>query len=180
MKKSPKNNLIYLRGHHLLCLQGYQGYGYDEKFKKNMDNIFHQLNIDNIYNANNRDKDNKDNIDNNNTNINNYNNVIILTDYPDDLCVCCPKLKNNQCSGELENLKQTKENIEKIKANNEKIVKMDQKVLNETKLKKNTEYTIEECILAVNKAFSSLKKVKIVCKDCRWENKCLWFQSREL
>ena len=27
---------IKLRGHHLLCLQGFQGYAYDDSFVKNM------------------------------------------------------------------------------------------------------------------------------------------------
>ena len=35
--------LITLRGHHLLCIQGYQGYGYSEKFTDNMDNIIEDL-----------------------------------------------------------------------------------------------------------------------------------------
>ena len=30
---------LVLRGHHLLCLQGFQGYGYDEDFVKNMTEI---------------------------------------------------------------------------------------------------------------------------------------------
>jgi hypothetical protein len=34
-----ENEVIKLRVHHLLCLQGYQGYGYDECFKKNLENI---------------------------------------------------------------------------------------------------------------------------------------------
>lgn len=38
--------IINLRGHHLLCLQGYQGYGYDQKFKENMDKIFNSIKED--------------------------------------------------------------------------------------------------------------------------------------
>ncbi|WP_263641218.1 hypothetical protein [Methanobrevibacter arboriphilus] len=34
-----EKKVIYLRGHHLLCLQGYQGYGYDDNFKKNIETI---------------------------------------------------------------------------------------------------------------------------------------------
>lgn len=221
MKKNPKNNQIYLRGHHLLCLQGYQGYGYDKKFKKNMDNIFHQLNINNISNIHNIDADslnnekntnneknaknnkgknaknknaidknaenNKDkndkNEENNNDNENKKKNIlkpkIILTDYPDDLCLYCPKLRENKCTGELENLEQTEKNIKKIKTNDEKIIEMDQTVLKEAKLKKNTKYSIKEAILAVNKVFSTLENAKKVCGKCEWENECLWFKSRE-
>lgn len=178
MKKSPKKNLIYLRGHHFLCLQGYQGYGYDKKFKENMDKIFHQLDIKNIINnlCNNNNNTNTEIIDKT-KNIKEYN--IILTDYPDDLCIYCPKLKENKCTGELVDLTRTKENTEKIKDNNDRIIRMDQIVLKKAKLKKNIEYSIEDVILAVNDVFSTLKTAKKVCKNCKWENKCLWFQSRD-
>ncbi len=34
-----KNKFLILRAHHLLCLQGFQGYGYDEPFTKNLSKI---------------------------------------------------------------------------------------------------------------------------------------------
>ena len=38
--------MIKLRPHHLLCLQGYEGKGYDDCFTKNMDKIYNDLNKD--------------------------------------------------------------------------------------------------------------------------------------
>ena len=62
---------LLLRGHNLLCLKGFQGYGYDEAFTKNM------------------------------TEINSIRKLpettISLTSSPDDICSACPNLKNNIC-----------------------------------------------------------------------------------
>lgn len=179
-----KNNPIYLRAHHLLCLQGYQGYGYDEKFKKNMDKVFYQLNINNNknnYNTTDNNEDNRDNKDNGNKdNDKCIKNIIILTDYPDDLCNYCPNLIDDKCAGEINDLKSAEENTEKINSNNEKIVKMDQLVLQKAKLKKNIEYSVDESILAVNKVFYNIEQAKKVCGNCKWENECLWLQSKNL
>ena len=68
-----KNYLINLRAHHLLCLQGYQGFGYDEKFKLNLEK---KLNL-----------------------LKNNTTKVILTNSPDDLCKKCPNLKENICIG---------------------------------------------------------------------------------
>ena len=182
MKKKP--NIIYLRGHHLLCLQGYQGYGYDEKFKKSMDKVFCQLNInnnkDNNIKNNNEDKndENKENQRFSNSSKINNENTVILTDYPDDLCGHCPNLIDDKCAGEIIDLKSTAQNTDKINLNNEKIIKMDQLVLQRAKLKKDTEYSIDKAISSVNKTFYSINKAKEVCGNCEWENKCLWFQTR--
>lgn len=67
---------LTLRGHHLLCLKGFQGYGYDEKFIQNMTKI-------NLLRKQEK-------------------TTILLTDSPDDICASCPNLKNNIC----ENIKQ--------------------------------------------------------------------------
>ncbi|MCX7820229.1 MAG: DUF1284 domain-containing protein [Brevinematales bacterium] len=34
-----RSKIIYLRAHHLLCLQGFQGYGYDGPFTENLNEI---------------------------------------------------------------------------------------------------------------------------------------------
>ena len=65
---------LKLRGHHLLCLKGFQGYGYNENFTKNMIKI------------NNKRKDNS--------------TIVTLINSPDDICLSCPNLKNNLCKNE--------------------------------------------------------------------------------
>lgn len=35
--------MLTLRAHHLLCIQGYRGYGYNQRFTENMTNIIDQL-----------------------------------------------------------------------------------------------------------------------------------------
>ena len=68
---------ITLRGHHLLCLQGFQGYGYSDDFIKNM-----------IYINNLRKSE---------------NTIIAITNKADDICSYCPNLKNNICKDEKQN-----------------------------------------------------------------------------
>ncbi len=68
---------IVLRGHHLLCLKGFQGYGYNEDFVENMTYI------------NNRRKQ--------------PDSIIEITDSADDICKSCPNLKNGQCENKTQN-----------------------------------------------------------------------------
>lgn len=68
---------LTLRGHHLLCLKGFQGYGYDEKFTQNMTKI-------NLLRKQEK-------------------TTILLTDSPDDICASCPNLKNNICENIQQN-----------------------------------------------------------------------------
>ncbi|WP_405294306.1 DUF1284 domain-containing protein [Methanobrevibacter sp.] len=68
---------LHIRGHHLLCLKGFQGYGYDENFVKNMTEV------------NNMRKLSK--------------TTISLTDSPDDICTSCPNLKNGLCENTTQN-----------------------------------------------------------------------------
>lgn len=62
---------LILRGHHLLCLQGFQGYGYDNSFVENMNRI--------------------------NDLRKNPNTAIEVVNSPDDICKKCPNLKNGLC-----------------------------------------------------------------------------------
>lgn len=68
---------IKLRGHHLLCLLGFQGYGYSEDFVFNMTQI-------------NEKRKSKE-------------CIITLTNEADDICSSCPNLKDNICENEKQN-----------------------------------------------------------------------------
>ncbi len=70
---------LILRGHHLLCLKGFQGYGYDEDFTRNMIDV----------NSKRKLKD----------------TTVLLTKSPDDICKYCPNLKNDLCEDKLQNEK---------------------------------------------------------------------------
>lgn len=74
------NNLrITLRGHHLLCLQGFEGYGYNDEFVENMKKI--------------------------NTLRKDENATIKVVSKDDDICKACPNLKNNLCKDICEDKK---------------------------------------------------------------------------
>lgn len=68
---------LILRGHHLLCLKGFQGFGYDEKFVENMTEV--------------------------NDLRKSENTKIKLTSSPDDICKACPNLKNSICENASQN-----------------------------------------------------------------------------
>ena len=68
---------LVLRGHHLLCLQGFQGYGYDESFVENMTRINQLRKL--------------------------TDTTISLTDSPDDICRSCPNLKDGLCENQKQN-----------------------------------------------------------------------------
>jgi nucleoside-triphosphatase len=63
---------IILRAHHILCIQGFRGKGYSEKFVANFASIVEQLTV------------NKD-------------TRIKLIAGPDDICRCCPYFGENGC-----------------------------------------------------------------------------------
>lgn len=68
---------LVLRGHHLLCLKGFQGYGYDEEFTKNMVEV--------------------------NSKRKQPETTVTLTSSPDDICSACPNLKDGICEDETKN-----------------------------------------------------------------------------
>lgn len=65
--------MLRIRAHHFLCMQGFQGYGYNEEFVKNMDKIIKYI------------KDNKD-------------LKIKLIDSCDDICGPCNNRKGGKCT----------------------------------------------------------------------------------
>ena len=64
--------LLYLRGHHLFCIQFFQGYGYNSKFTKKMGQLISNLK-------------------------NNPSLIIKLTTSCDSICANCPWYKENNC-----------------------------------------------------------------------------------
>ena len=125
---------IKLRGHHLLCLQGFQGYGYNKDFVLNMGRV----------NDLRKSKD----------------CTIILTNTSDDICSSCPNLKNNKCKNEKRN---------RI------IEKMDDEVLSQLEYK--NKYNALELFNEVSLKFKTLKSVENICKNCKWEEKCLFYKK---
>jgi hypothetical protein len=68
---------LFLRGHHLLCLKGFQGYGYDEDFTRNMAEINLKRKREGV--------------------------VVSLTDSADDICRSCPNLIDGICKDPVHN-----------------------------------------------------------------------------
>lgn len=119
--------IINLRGHHLLCLQGYQGYGYDQKFKENMDKIFNSI---------------KEDV------------TIKLINDIDDLCSYCPNLE--ECKD---------------------IEKKDDELIKIANLEINKEYSSKELFKIVNKNIKTKNDLEIICKNCQWTEKCIYYNK---
>ena len=68
---------LVLRGHHLLCLKGFQGYGYDDIFVENMSDVNSMRKLDST--------------------------TVTAINSPDDICKACPNLKDGICVNEMHN-----------------------------------------------------------------------------
>ncbi|MDR3223713.1 MAG: DUF1284 domain-containing protein [Methanobrevibacter sp.] len=143
------NKPVKLRAHHLLCLQGYQGYGYSESFKINFENLIDHL------------KTNPD---------------IVILKSVDFICFHCPNLKDEKC---CLNLEKYDENLgkEKIVNKNKEIVEMDLNVIKKTGIIENKLYKIDDLYGIVNNSLN-VDDLKDICGKCMWIKKCLWYQSK--
>ncbi len=74
MKKDLEefSDILNIRAHHLLCVQGFQGRGYSQGFVKNMDKIVNFLK-------------------------NNPQTLLKVISSTDDICYCCPHNIENTC-----------------------------------------------------------------------------------
>ena len=94
--------MLLIRAHHLFCIQGYQGYGYDNSFIENMNHIYKLMLED--------------------------NECIQLCTYNDDICKKCPNLKDGFCINSKNNAKivdMDKKVLKIINYNNEKFNSKD-------------------------------------------------------
>ena len=94
-----KQNIIHLRPHHLLCMLGFRGYGYNERFISNMSQIVHHLQK-------------------------NPDSLISISIKCDDICIACPHNKNAICS-EKPN---ANENVQRLDKNVKDILQIPLKV----------------------------------------------------
>lgn len=63
---------LIIRAHHLLCMRGFQGYGYSREFVDNMERILKWIH-------------------------DNPRKPIMIVDFPDDICAACPFLDGSTC-----------------------------------------------------------------------------------
>lgn len=77
-KEKNRGDIRTIRGHHLLCMQHFQGYGYDERFVANLGRIIQELRE-------------------------NPASPVLLTDTADEICRACPRLVGGECWPEAHN-----------------------------------------------------------------------------
>ena len=63
---------LTIRAHHLLCMRGFQGYGYSEEFTENLARIIHEIKS-------------------------NPSASLMIVDFPDDICRACPFMDGLRC-----------------------------------------------------------------------------------
>ncbi|MGL6298279.1 MAG: DUF1284 domain-containing protein [Methanobacteriaceae archaeon] len=157
-KELTYNQIINIRPHHLLCITGYQGYGYDNRFRENL-NLIHNI----IF-------ENKD------TNRDNETPKIAIVMENDDICEYCPNLtKDNYCRNKEETIKIENMDYNVIKKLN---------LLKPNAVEDNNKKYLEENIYSPNYLFSLIdQKIKDrediigICDNCSWESKCLFIKK---
>ncbi|HEX3014471.1 MAG TPA: DUF1284 domain-containing protein [Methanobacterium sp.] len=176
-----------IRAHHLLCMQGFQGYGYSEDFSKNMAEIIEILQ-------------------------NFPKHKIEIIAGTDVICAFCPYNINGSCQENHESLEhkvfgasknkvfavqETKHSelrsdaskIEdfrkflstpksKILMANNRIMSMDVKVLKKLGISSGSIFEAEEIFNITNKKLKTHLDVEDICGNCRWSKKCLWYLKK--
>ncbi|MBI4656914.1 MAG: DUF1284 domain-containing protein [Elusimicrobia bacterium] len=72
-----------IRGHHILCMQGFQGKGYDKNFIANMSRLTREITLK-------------------------PGAMLKVTDECDDICASCPYISNNACARTSVSSRETK------------------------------------------------------------------------
>lgn len=71
---------LTIRAHHLLCMRGFQGYGYSEEFTENLARIIHEIK-------------------------GNPSAFLMIVDFPDDICRACPFMDGLRCLRDEERIR---------------------------------------------------------------------------
>jgi len=129
---------IKIRAHHLLCVQGYQGYGYSDKFQANLERIIKLIcTVPNL-------------------------EIEIIAE-KDMICSYCPHTGEIDCQLDEDSA--------------QKIQSMDLKVLEKLNIKEGIRDKAQNLVMLTNTKFITYYDIQEICGNCRWEEKCLWFQK---
>ena len=129
---------IKIRAHHLFCVQGYQGYGYSDKFQANLERIIKLIRtVPNL-------------------------EIEIIAE-KDMICSYCPHTGKIDCQLDEDSA--------------QKIQSMDLKVLEKLNLKEGIKDKAQNLVMLTNTKFKTYYDIQEICGNCRWEEKCLWFQK---
>ncbi len=118
-----------LRGHHLVCLHFYRGEGYDRPFIENLTSVIKMAEL----------------------------GEITVTEGADDVCACCPYLRNRKCM-------YTEDAEEEIK-------KMDKVALELLGTEVGEKVKWSQLRKTLPEMFS--KWAALYCSDCHWREACL-------
>ena len=126
-----------LRAHHILCIQGFCGYGYDGQFTENLSKIYSDIKNNKIKKV----------------------RIIIKSD---PICKSCPYCKNELC------LKRRDGKVSDVN-------RFDLKVLKILNLKASRVKSLSLLFKITNERPEITQKLKRLCQQCEWIEKCLWF-----
>lgn len=189
LKKELKyNEIINIRPHHLLCINGYQGYGYDSRFRENL-NLIHDITF----------KNKDDNRDNETPKI-----AIFIEN--DDICKYCPNLtEDNYCKNKEEPIKIESMDynvIKKLNLLNGDVIKYNN-INKDTDTKNNNSvnndnsndnnihnayningkywkqniYSPKYLFNIINQKIKNIEDIRGICDNCSWESKCLFIKK---
>lgn len=130
--------MIKIRGHHFLCIEGFRGHGYSSDFVRNMKEIILKL---------------KDDVD------------VVIVDFPDDICIFCPNLKDGRCVNE--------------KGGEEYVLKMDRNFLSKSGFQSMKTYRYSYIKKIIYEVFKTKKDLLGICDVCSWKKICAWYLSRD-
>ena len=131
---------LILRAHHIFCIQGFRGKGYNEEFVSNMTNIVRHLNKE-------------DNI------------MIKVVNTPDYICLSCP---NNIGQDEMIKFEVNNTYDNKGFCENERYIKnLDNQVLETLSIDEGSIYSYDDLLLKI-KQYLTEEKFENICGNCKW------------
>lgn len=132
-------NLI-LRAHHIFCIQGFRGKGYNQEFISNMKTIVQNIN-------------------------NGQDTVVKVVNSPDYICLSCP---NNVGQSEIRKFEPDKIYEDRGFCENEIYIRnLDNAVLDILNIHANSIYSYKELLYKIKDNLTA-QKFENICGECKW------------